>query len=148
MEATYIPFYLAASIFKAEMGWWILLVLQISLLLLLSHSSCVRLCANPKTAAHQAPPVPGILQARTLGWVAISVSNAWKWEVKVKSLSRVVMPDVRIPEREERRLLRQCNSQKGKFIADSSQGSCCIQRSGAGSESPEPKLLYEFIGWA
>ena len=39
-------------------------------------------------AAHQAP-VPGILQARTLEWVAISFSNAWKWKVKVKSLSHV-----------------------------------------------------------
>ena len=35
------------------------------------------------------PHVPGILQARTLEWVAISFSNAWKWKVKVKSLSRV-----------------------------------------------------------
>ena len=34
-------------------------------------------------------PVLGILQARTLEWVAISFSNAWKWKVKVKSLSRV-----------------------------------------------------------
>ena len=34
-------------------------------------------------------PVPGILQARTLERVAISFSNAWKWKVKVKSLSRV-----------------------------------------------------------
>ena len=34
-------------------------------------------------------PVPGILQARTLEWVAISFSNAWKWKVKVKSLSRI-----------------------------------------------------------
>ena len=34
-------------------------------------------------------PVPGILQARTLEWVAVSFSNAWKWKVKVKSLSRV-----------------------------------------------------------
>ena len=34
-------------------------------------------------------PIPGILQARTLEWVAISFSNAWKWEVKVKSLSHV-----------------------------------------------------------
>ena len=32
--------------------------------------------------------VPGILQARTLEWVAISFSNAWKWKVKVKTLSR------------------------------------------------------------
>ena len=56
------------------------------------------------------------------------------------------MPEVRIPEREERRPPRQCNSQKGKFIADSNQGSCRIQRSGAASESPEPKLLHKFIG--
>ena len=34
-------------------------------------------------------PVPGILQARTLEWVAISFSNAWKWKVKVKLLSCV-----------------------------------------------------------
>ena len=39
-------------------------------------------------AAHQAPPIPGILQARTLEWVAIFFSNAWKWKVKGKSLSR------------------------------------------------------------
>ena len=51
------------------------------LLLLLSHFSRVQLCATPETAA------PGILQARTLEWVAISFSNAWKWKVKVKSLS-------------------------------------------------------------
>ena len=34
-------------------------------------------------------PDPGILQARTLEWVAISFSNAWKWKVKVNSLSRI-----------------------------------------------------------
>ena len=34
-------------------------------------------------------PVPGILQARTLEWVAISFSNAWEWKEKVKSFSRV-----------------------------------------------------------
>ena len=54
------------------------------LLLLLSHFSRVRLCATPPGS-----PVPGILQARTLEWVAISFSDAWKWKVKVKSLSRV-----------------------------------------------------------
>ena len=37
-------------------------------------------------------PVPGILQARTLEWVAISFSSAWKWKVKVKSLSRIRLP--------------------------------------------------------
>ena len=38
-------------------------------------------------------PCPGILQSRTLAWVAISFSNAWKWKVKVKSLSRVRLSD-------------------------------------------------------
>ena len=38
-------------------------------------------------------PIPGILQARTLEWVAISFSNAWKWKVKVKSLSHVQLSD-------------------------------------------------------
>ena len=46
------------------------------LLLLLSHISHVQLCATPEMAAQQAPPSPGILQARTLEWVAISFSNA------------------------------------------------------------------------
>ena len=44
-----------------------------------SLQSCLTLC----------DPIPGILQARTLEWVAISFSNAWKWKVKVKSLSQV-----------------------------------------------------------
>ena len=55
-------------------------------LLLLSHFSRVRLCATPQTSDS---PVPGILQARTLEWVAISFSNAWKLKVKVKPLSPV-----------------------------------------------------------
>ena len=44
-------------------------------LLLLSHVSRVQLCATPEMAAHQAPPVPGILQARVLEWVAIAFSR-------------------------------------------------------------------------
>ena len=50
--------------------------------------SCPTLC-NPTDGSPPGSPVPGILQARTLEWVAISFSNAWKWEVKVKSLSRI-----------------------------------------------------------
>ena len=46
------------------------------LLLLLSCFSRVRLCATPQTAAQEAQEVPGILQARTLEWVAFSFSNA------------------------------------------------------------------------
>ena len=44
---------------------------------------------DPRDGSTAGSPVPGILQARTLEWVAISFANAWKWKVKVKSLSRV-----------------------------------------------------------
>ena len=44
---------------------------------------------DPIDGSPPGSPVPGILQARTLGWVAISFSDAWKWKVQVKSLSRV-----------------------------------------------------------
>jgi len=50
--------------------------------------SCPTLC-DPRDSSPPGSPVPGILQARTLEWVAISFSNAWKWKVKVKLLSRV-----------------------------------------------------------
>ena len=53
-----------------------------------SLQSCPTLC-HPIDGNPPGSPVPGILQARTLEWVAISFSNAWKWKVKVKSLSRV-----------------------------------------------------------
>ena len=44
---------------------------------------------DPIDSSPPGSPVPGILQARTLEWVAISFSNAWKWKLKVKSLSHV-----------------------------------------------------------
>ena len=50
--------------------------------------SCPALC-DPIDGSPPGFPVPGILQARTLEWVAISFSNAGKWKVKVKSLSHV-----------------------------------------------------------
>ena len=53
-----------------------------------SLRSCLTLC-DPWDGSPPGSPVPGILQARTLEWVAISFSNAWKWKVKGKSLSRV-----------------------------------------------------------
>ena len=53
-----------------------------------SLQSCPTLC-DPTDGSPPGSPVPGILQARTLEWVAISFSSAWKWKVKVKSLSRV-----------------------------------------------------------
>ena len=56
-----------------------------------SLQACPTLC-DPIDCSPPGSPVPGILQARTLEWVAISFSKAWKWKVKVKSLSRVRLP--------------------------------------------------------
>ena len=53
-----------------------------------SLQSCPTLY-DPVDGSPPGSSVPGILQARTLEWVAISFSNAWKWKAKVKSLSRV-----------------------------------------------------------
>ena len=50
-----------------------------------SLQSCPTLC-DPIDGSPPGSPFPGILQARTLEWVAISFSNAWKWKVKVKML--------------------------------------------------------------
>ena len=74
---------LRAGIFKRERD-----LLPVSMLLLLSRFSRVQLC-DPRNGSLLGSSVPGILQARILEWVAISFSNAWKWKVKVKSLSRV-----------------------------------------------------------
>ena len=52
-----------------------------------SLQSCPTLC-DPIDCSPPGSPVPGILQERTLEWVAISF-NAWKWKVKVKSLRHV-----------------------------------------------------------
>ena len=53
-----------------------------------SLQSCPTL-SDPIDGSPPGSPVPGILQARTLEWVAISFSKAWKWNMKVKSLSHV-----------------------------------------------------------
>ena len=53
-----------------------------------SLQSCPTLC-SPIDGSPLGSPVPGILKARTLGWVAIPFSNAWEWKVKLKSLSHV-----------------------------------------------------------
>ena len=56
------------------------------------HAKLLQSCLTLRDPMDSSPPgssVPGILQARTLEWVAISFSNAWKCKMKVKSLSRV-----------------------------------------------------------
>ena len=82
--------------YHSEWGSWIhwnqnlnaSLLWQVMLCYAKSLQSCPTLC-DPIDGSPPGSPVPGILQVRTLEWVAISFSNAWKWKVKVKSLSRV-----------------------------------------------------------
>ena len=59
-----------------------------------SLQSCPILC-DPTDSSPPESPVPGILQARTLEWGTIAFSSAWKWKVKVKSLSPVQLSDPR-----------------------------------------------------
>ena len=56
-----------------------------------SLQSCPTLC-DPIDNSPPGSPIPGILQARTLEWVAIAFSNAWKWKVKVKSCATLSDP--------------------------------------------------------
>ena len=61
-----------------------------------SLQSCPTLC-DPIDGSLPGSPVPGILQARTLEWVAISFCNAWKWKIKVKMLSLSDPMNCRLP---------------------------------------------------
>ena len=115
--------------------------------------------SNPFPFYRKLSPVPDTFllhsRASDLHWTFLSCLStsaiiypsplSWKCSLPPVKGSRM-SPDVRIPAQEERRLPRQCNSQKRKFIADSSQGSCRIQCHGVGSESPDTKLLHKFIG--
>ena len=58
---------------------------------------CPTLC-DPIDGSPPGSPIPGILQARTLEWVAISFSNAWKWKWKVKSESEVAQSCPTVPD--------------------------------------------------
>ena len=69
-----------------SLGWVLMLRIAAAAAKLLQ--SCPTLC-DPIDGSPPGSPVPGILQARRLEWVAISFSNAWKWKVKGKLLSRV-----------------------------------------------------------
>ena len=73
-------------------GTWGLLHYPAATAAAAAAAKSLQLCptqCNPINGIPPGSPVPGILQARTLEWVAISFSNAWKWKVKMKSLSRV-----------------------------------------------------------
>ena len=65
-----------------------LLLGRISMTNLLLRQSCLTLC-DPIDSSPPGSSITGILQARTLEWVAISFSSTWKWKMKVKSLSHI-----------------------------------------------------------
>ena len=75
----------------AWLGFWDHLMIKCATAAAKSLQSCPTLC-DPRDGSPPGSPIPGILQARTLEWVAISFSSAWKWEVKVKLLSRAQLP--------------------------------------------------------
>ena len=75
-------------VLKHRVGFWHVCFVLVTAAAANSLQLCPTLC-DPIDGSPPGSPVPGILQARTLEWVAISFSNAWKWRVKVKSLSRV-----------------------------------------------------------
>ena len=88
-----------------------------------SLQSCLTLC-DPIDSSPPGSPVPGILQARTPEWVAISFSNAWNWKVKVKSLSRVRL--LATHGLQPTRLLRPWDSPGKSHITTSTQKSMCF----------------------
>ena len=74
------------SLCKLSLTMQMMIIFIIAATAAKSLQSCPTLC-DPRDGSPTGFPVPGILQARTVEWVAISFSNAWKWKVKVKSLS-------------------------------------------------------------
>ena len=75
---------------SVPMPWYLLI--DVLLIAAAAAAKLLQLCPtlwDPIDCSPPGFPVPGTLQARTLEWVAISLSNAWKWKVKVKSLSCV-----------------------------------------------------------
>ena len=86
--------YVKVSDITSTLGTWIIIILYChaaaaaAAAAAKSLQSCPTLC-DPIDGGPPGSPIPGILQARSLEWVAISFSNAWKGKVKVKLLSRV-----------------------------------------------------------
>ena len=81
--ASLLPVFYSVILHRVNLNKWLNLTAATK-----SLQSCPTLC-NPIDGSPAGSPVPGLLQARALEWVAISFSNAWKWKGKVKSLSRV-----------------------------------------------------------
>ena len=82
---------LAQCLHIVDIQWWLTmchLLQKAAATAAKSLQLCPTLC-DPTDGSPPGSPIPGILQARTLDWVAISFSSTWKWKVKVNLLSRV-----------------------------------------------------------
>ena len=77
------------------------------LLLLLSHFSRVRLC-DPIDGSPAGSVIPGILQARTVEWVAISFSKAWKWKWSCSVVSDSQQPHGLSRSLDHSKSIREC----------------------------------------
>ena len=82
----FLPFYKSSFLLFPLKEWKLLNICNCIAAAAKSLQSCPTLC-DPIDSSPPGSPVPGILQARILEWVAISFSSAWKWKVKVKSES-------------------------------------------------------------
>ena len=92
ISITFVIFYLRIPIMLSVIKWSWLSAVKLKACGLAAAAKSIQLCptlCDPIDCSPPGSPIPGIHQARTLEWVAISFSNAWKWKVKVKSLSRV-----------------------------------------------------------
>ena len=76
------------NIFFCSLIWLLKFFLKNAAAAAKSLQSCQTLC-DPRDGSPPGSPIPGILQARILEWVAVCFSNAWKWKVKVRTLSRI-----------------------------------------------------------
>ena len=83
-------FHLSPFFYPQFLAYWYMLNIYLYAATAAAKSlqSCLTLC-DPIDGSPPSCPIPGILQARTLEWVAISFSSAWKWKVKMKSFSHV-----------------------------------------------------------
>ena len=77
-----------ASHISTHIGEYIYIPIYVHAAAAKSLQSCPTLC-NPIDGSPSHSPVPGIRQGRIVEWVAIFFSNAWKWKVKVRSLSPI-----------------------------------------------------------
>ena len=88
LEHSKVPVWPALRLYGMALVWIVTRNMAFAAAAAKSLQLCPTLC-DPIDGSPPGSPIPEILQARTMEWVAISFSNTRKWKVKVKSLTRV-----------------------------------------------------------